>query len=91
MRSNFRPRRSIVTFRLSDDEYELVKRGSEDARSRSLSDYARDAVLRRVAMEREPKEAELSVITANMDRLGEAMREMDGKLSQILRQTELNH
>jgi hypothetical protein len=48
-------------------------------------------VLRRVAMEREPKEAELSVITANMDRLGEAMREMDGKLSQILRQTELNH
>ncbi|MCA2971746.1 MAG: hypothetical protein INH43_24790 [Acidobacteriaceae bacterium] len=89
MRTNFRPRRSIVTFRLSDDEYELVKRGSEDARSRSLSDYARDAVLRRVAMEREPKEAENSSITANIERLGEAMREIDGKLSLILKKTEL--
>lgn len=90
MRTNFRPRRSIVTFRLSDDEYELVKRGSEDARSRSLSDYARDAVLRRVAMEREPKEAEHSSITTNIERLGEAMREIDGKLSLILKKAELD-
>ncbi len=90
MRTQFRPRRSIVTFRLSNEEYESVKQGSEEAKSRSLSDYAREAVLRRVAMEREPHEAEISAITANVERLSEAMREMDGKLSQILKQSERN-
>lgn len=84
MRTTFRARRSIVTFRLSSEEYELVKRASEAAKSRSLSDYARDAVMRRVDAEREPKEADLPAITAGIERLDQAMREMDGKLSQIL-------
>jgi uncharacterized protein (DUF1778 family) len=85
MRTTFRARRSIVTFRLSSDEYELVKRASEAAKSRSLSDYARDAVMRRVEAEREPREADLPAITAGIERLDQAMREMDGKLSQILK------
>ncbi len=85
MRTTFRARRSIVTFRLSSDEYELVKRASEGAKSRSLSDYAREAVLRRVASESEPKDADLPAITAGIERLDQAMREMDGKLSQILK------
>lgn len=84
MRTTFRARRSIVTFRLSSDEYELVKQASEQAKSRSLSDYARDAVLRRVASEAGPKETELPNITAGIERLDRAMKELDGKLSQIL-------
>ncbi|MCX6588739.1 MAG: hypothetical protein NTX13_19410 [Acidobacteria bacterium] len=88
MRTQFRPRRSIVTFRLSSEEYESVKQSSEEAKSRSLSDYAREAVLSRVAMEREPHEAETSAFAAYLERLNEVMREIDGKLSQILKKTE---
>lgn len=86
MRIAFRPRRAIVTFRLSGDEYELVKVACVSAGSRSLSDYAREAVLSRVARESSPpkQEPELPDITACLDRLNAAMTEMDGKLSTIL-------
>jgi hypothetical protein len=41
--------------------------------------------MRRVEAERLPKEADLPAITAGIERLDQAMREMDGKLSQILK------
>lgn len=86
MRTAFRARRSIVTFRLSSDEYELVKQASEATNSRSLSDFAREAVMRRVALESQPPppSADLPAITACLERLDAAMKEMDDKLTIIL-------
>jgi hypothetical protein len=86
MRIAFRPRRAIVTFRLSADEYELVKKASEAVRSRSLSDYAREAVMTRVALDTNPpkQDSELPGITASLAKLDAAMSQLDGKLSTIL-------
>lgn len=87
MRDRFRARRAIVTFRLSSDEYESVKVASAAANSRSLSDYARQAVMRRVELDRKTlqREPEASGITACLARLDAVVAEMDGKLSSLIR------
>jgi len=44
-----RTRRCIITFRVSSEEYALLKEAYEQSTSRSLSDYARDAVMHKIA------------------------------------------
>jgi len=41
----YRPRTRLVNFRLSEDEYELLKQTCARSGARSVSDYARAAVL----------------------------------------------
>jgi hypothetical protein len=86
MRTALRARRSIVTFRLSNEEYDFVKLASAAANSRSLSDYARQAVMRRIKVDKQPlkTEADLSGITACLERLDAVMAAMDGKLSTLI-------
>jgi hypothetical protein len=43
-----RSRIHVVTFRISDTEYESIKKACSDASVRSLSEFARCAVLERV-------------------------------------------
>src|SRR5438552_697483 len=45
----FRPRNRLVNFRLSEDEFEKVRASCSLYGARSLSDFARSAVLRSVA------------------------------------------
>jgi hypothetical protein len=45
----FRPRNRLVNFRLSEDEFEKVRASCSLHGARSLSDFARSAVLRSVA------------------------------------------
>jgi hypothetical protein len=41
----YRPRTRLVNFRLSEDEYQLLKQTCARSGARSVSDYARSAVL----------------------------------------------
>jgi hypothetical protein len=45
----FKPRNRLVNFRLSEDEFEKLKASSSLNDARSLSDFARAAVMRAVA------------------------------------------
>jgi hypothetical protein len=43
-----RPRRRVIALRLSDDEYALIKRACAMDRARSISDFAREAILEQI-------------------------------------------
>jgi hypothetical protein len=45
----FKPRTRLVSFRLSDDEYEHLRKASLSRGARSVSDYARAALCRLLA------------------------------------------
>lgn len=46
-----KPRRRVINFRLSDEEYQHLKAACERSGSHCLSDFARAAVLRRAETE----------------------------------------
>ncbi len=86
MRTPVCVRSSVVTFRLSTEEYELLKRASTASNSRSLSEYARQAVLGKSAQSLQKNAPDLTVpvLAECLDRLVARMNELDRKLSAIL-------
>lgn len=73
-----RSRTHLVTFRLSSHEYEIVTRCCADAGARSVSDFVREAVLRRTSAHGNKGLLEADLITLTSE-----LRHLDGKLKDL--------
>jgi len=74
------PRYRVVTFRLSSNEYEIVHKASEQEGARSLSDFARNAVLDRAAKPRNSVREQLRVLSSRSEQLFEMLLELDRRI-----------
>ena len=75
------PRARLVNFRLSEREYEELKKAAQDQSARSISDFARCAILKHVAASQparadEPRASEI-------ERLETRVNEIQGTVQQI--------
>ena len=72
----FKSRNRIVTFRLSNEEYDRLQKACQDEEARSVSEFARSAVLRRVGtLPSGPQ-----VPGHDIETLGEKLDELNGVL-----------
>lgn len=82
--SVLKPRNRLVNFRLSEEEFESLKAACQASGARSLSDFARSAVL--AAMERvgegEPFRGEMTL--GPLSRLGRTVETLEVRVEQIL-------
>ena len=75
----------MVSFRLSEEEYESLKHICATVGARSLSDIARDAVHRMLDDGAEPKrdmETELRLLSERMEALDHEVRRLAGVVNQ---------
>ena len=72
MQAPKRRTRSVI-FRLTEDEYNVLKAAHVAKGARNLSDFARTELLRSVALEREEVTARLAGIESGMQRLESLM------------------
>lgn len=79
-----RPRNRLVIFRLSEQEYQSLKTACADEEARSVSDFARSAVLRSVETGGHPEKTIESRMAALARRLGE----LEAGVKRILRLLE---
>jgi|SRR5579864_7255695 hypothetical protein len=78
-------RSRMVSFRLSEEEYEGLRHICMTVGARSLSDIARDAVHRLLGDGTEPKkdvEAELRMLSDKMEALDQEVRRLAGLVDQ---------
>ena len=77
------PRYRIITFRLSSNEYEHVYAAAETDAARSLSDFARAAVLERAGVGRDllSEREQLRMLTAKAEQMMRMLAELDKRLS----------
>ena len=73
------PRNRLVNFRLSDEEYERVRQSCATSGSRSISEFARTAVLQVV----ESQAADLQPV--RVDELAEKVADLESRVQQFLR------
>lgn len=84
--SVLRPRKRLVNFRLSQEEYEKLKTAFPSQGARSISDFARTVVLRSVGLSDTPE----SSIHARLSSLGSKVAELEARLAglvQLLNET----
>jgi hypothetical protein len=81
----FKPRNRLVNFRLSEDEFEKLKASSSLNDARSLSDFARAAVMRAVAELANPDARSTSLATAVDDR---RITELESRIEQMTKLME---
>ena len=76
----FKPKTRMISFRLSEDEYEWLRQTSFAQGARSVSDYARVIVSRAIAGEIElkadPATARIEQINSRMDELNRELRRL---------------
>ena len=86
----YRPRTRLVNFRLSEDEYRLLKDTCFRSGARSVSDYARSAVLTGAPLAASPAETpdRTPICSARWERLEGSVQQLEAKLS-LLIQKEL--
>ena len=77
-----KPRTRLVNFRVSEDEFKSLREACETGGARSISDFARHAVLG--APEKGTNETE-EVLRLRLALIEEKMGEVDAKLFQIAR------
>ena len=75
------PRLRVVNFRLSDGEYETVRKASLAGGARSVSEFARSSVLQRAAS----AESEPEQLKESMRALVRSFMELDAKVCEITR------
>ncbi|MDX2178245.1 MAG: hypothetical protein SFV18_01550 [Bryobacteraceae bacterium] len=81
--SVLKPRNRLVNFRLGEEEFNGMKAACEKSGARSLSDFARGAVLRAMA------EAESGVVAAGpLGRLDGVVTMLESRVEQLLRLLE---
>lgn len=76
-----------VTFRLSLDEFELLKQVCIATKARSVSDFTREAVLDRVAMrlgENISLSTDLRTLNGRLQALDSVLRDTRGQIAKIL-------
>ena len=76
-----RPRTRLVNFRVSDDEYEILRTACVQRGARSISDFARLAVLGRAGTD----DCQAESLQWRLSLLGRKMTELEGRLGQALR------
>jgi len=78
------PRARLVNFRLSEREYEELKKAAEDQSARSISDFARCAILKHVASTARPEVHPVHETQASdLERLETRVNEIQGAVQQI--------
>lgn len=85
--SVLKSRSRMVTFRVSADEYDLLARSCVTRGARSMSDFARAAVLERMQMASTPAgtlSGDLTTLTAELIDLDASLREMRNQLRRVL-------
>ncbi len=84
--SVLKPRNRLVNFRLSEEEFERMKSACQKSGARSVSDFARGAVLR--AMEEAELGATISGEVAPLARLDQVVTTLEERVEQLLRLLE---
>ncbi|MDX2150474.1 MAG: hypothetical protein SFV54_07055 [Bryobacteraceae bacterium] len=80
-------RSRLVTFRLSTDEYEDLKRVCIEEGARSISDFARAAVLYRVQTRSATKASlgdDLATLSSRLEELDSALKDLSGRIARVL-------
>lgn len=80
----YRPRNRLVNFRLSDEEYEFLRVACAQNGARSISDFARLAVLRQAGSD----ERQSASIQWRLSALGHKMSELESRVRHLLRLLE---
>jgi hypothetical protein len=84
----------LVTFRLSDAEYEALRSACELHGVRSVSEFGRDAVLSRMhtlAKTTVSLGEDLTTLGTRLEDLDEALRDLSGHISRVLGARTTNH
>lgn len=79
-----KPRNRLVNFRLSEEEYEKLKASCSLTGARSLSDFARAAVLRSVTPGVLPNEATDPPADPRLAQMDRKINDLEGRISQML-------
>jgi hypothetical protein len=77
----------LVTFRVSDEEYSQLEQACVRSSSRSISDFARNAVVHAVRVLAAPQgllTVELSVLSVELTELDTALRDLRQRIQQML-------
>ncbi len=77
----YEPRRRMISFRLSEDEYEFFRKDSLSQGARSLSDYARSALRRLILGE---SGASGNGVEAKIQQLDGSMQELSQQVRRLL-------
>lgn len=80
-------RNRLLTFRLSLEEYEMVRRVSAASNARSISDFARDALLERAvlsASEHHSFPTNLEGLCGRLQALQKLLRDMQEQITKLL-------
>ena len=80
----YRPRTRLVNFRVNDEEYATMRAACFENGARSISDFARLAVLRHAADD----ERQATSMQWRLSALGHKMSELECRVSQLLRLLE---
>lgn len=83
--SVLKPRNRLVNFRLTEDEFDTLRRSSVAQGARSISDFARGAVMRQVD---EPAFAKGSAGIERLQQVDELVGHLESRVSQILKLVE---
>jgi hypothetical protein len=82
-----RSRSHLVTFRLSEHEFEKVKQTCIETGARSLSEFTRAAVLEKMGAVDHPTallSLDLSTIARELRELDDAMKDLSNKIERVL-------
>jgi hypothetical protein len=77
--SVLKPRNRLINFRLTEEEFEYLHRACHDQGARSISDFARSAVMNQAGGAGGAGE-----VRPEWSRLEQLLSQMDGKLSQLI-------
>jgi hypothetical protein len=87
----FKPRNRLINFRLSEEEFDLLRSSCAHCGARSLSEFARTAVLRSVAVglgHTPPEDATPDPRVASLDR---KVQDLEHRVADIVRLIENLH
>jgi hypothetical protein len=82
--SVLKPRNRLVNFRLSEEEFQGLKAACETSGARSLSDFARSAVLSSMERVGEGESFRGEVTLGPLSRLGRTVETLEVRVEQIL-------
>lgn len=80
-------RRRLVTFRVTDDEYNQLRNVCQSEGYRSVSDFAREAVVHRIELHNKPSVSlgeDLATLGMHLEELDGALRDLSGHISKVL-------
>lgn len=83
----FRPRTRLLTVRLSEEEYEELRRICAEEGARSLSDFARESILQRAQTSGFSKGSlagDLTVLGDQLENVDEAIKALSKRIERVL-------